>query len=522
MSTNPPPPFRADFGQPPGGPPFNRKAMKMQRRAFSEQAKRQRLASRSLLRVSRRRSAVGPLLLLTLGVVLLLDQAGWLHWEDTLAWVSRWWPAVLILAGCVMVTEWALDSRIAAGTLGPKRVLGGGTVLLLILVGLVGAGTMAARNSPLWVRHNVQERLQENGLGNFRQLFGWRSEFSDELHAPLDDAGHLTIEVPRGTVAVTGSSADGQVHVSVRQHIFAWQSTDVEGRRRTERVQLRGERSALILTAPTADQDDADLSIEVPRNVAVSVKSDHGDVSLEELRGNADINAGGGDVKLTALTGPVHIETHDDNATITAHSLGKGLTLDGRTGNIELSDIEGPVALHGDFFGTTHLERVRGTVHFQSSFTDFACAGIPGSINVEGRSDLNADQLLGPVTVTTTNRNLTFNGVHGAIVIHDRNGSVKLGIEGAPQPVLIKNEDGSVELSLAAGQAFSLQARTQNGEIKNDFGWQAHKSGEVTQLTAHTGSDGPLLLLETTEGDLTINKVARTDEDRDDNPADQT
>ena len=252
------------------------------------------------------------------------------------------------------------------------------------------------------------------------------------------------------------------------------------------------------------------------------MKSDHGDVSLEELRGNADINAGGGDVKLTALTGPVHIETHDDNATITAHSLGKGLTLDGRTGNIELSDIEGPVALHGDFFGTTHLERVRGTVHFQSSFTDFACAGIPGSINVEGRSDLNADQLLGPVTVTTTNRNLTFNGVHGAIVIHDRNGSVKLGIEGAPQPVLIKNEDGSVELSLAAGQAFSLQARTQNGEIKNDFGWQAHKSGEVTQLTAHTGSDGPLLLLETTEGDLTINKVARTDEDRDDNPADQT
>lgn len=512
MSTNPPPPpFRAAAASPPMAPPLDRRAMKVQRRAIAEQAKRQRYASRASLRTSRRRSVVGPLLLLMLGVVLLLNQAGWLYWQSTLAWVGRWWPAVLILAGCVMVLEWALDRRVAEGHFRPRRVLGGGTVMLLILLGAAGAGIKTVSNSPLWLRSDIQEKLQENGFGSFRQLFGGKSEFSDELHAPLDDAGHLIVTIPRGAVTITGSSADGQVHVSVRQHIFAWQSSDVEERRRMEKVQLRGQRTTLTLTAPSVGKDDADVTIEVPHNAAVTVKSEHGDVTLEELRGNVEIVAGGGDVKLTALTGPVHLEAHNDNATITAHSLGKGLTLDGRAGDIELSDVDGPVALHGDFFGTTHLERVHGTVHFQSSFTDFACAGIPGAVNVEGRSDFDGEHLLGPVTITTTNRNLTLKGVHGAVSIHDRNGSVNLSLDGPLQPLRIDNENGSVELSLAAGQAFSLQARTQNGNIKNGFGWNSEKSGEVDRLIAHTGDGGPLFIVETTQGDLTINKGSAGD-----------
>ena len=238
-------------------------------------------------------------------------------------------------------------------------------------------------------------------------------------------------------------------------------------------------------------------------------------MSLEELRGAVDVSARSGDVKVTALRGTVHLQTEDDDATITAHSLGSGLTVDGRTGDIDLSDIDGPVTLHGDFFGTTHMERVRGAVHFQSSFTDLQCAGVPGDMDVEGRSNLVAHQLTGPLTLSTTNRDITLSEVAGATTVKDRNGSISLGLAGTLAPVSVTNENGSVELSIPDTQGFALHANTQNGTIENDFGMSAKKQGDSSELNAKAGRGGPLLNLQTTEGDLSSRKSSSAKREND-------
>ncbi len=517
MSTPPPP---SPFGPTPGSSAgFDRRAYKAQQRMAEAQARLQRDQMRAQLRAqnraARRSSIVGPVLLVALGVVLLLLQTGRLHWTNALTWLGRWWPAVLILAGILMLVEWALDRRQLAGAgsgLVPKRILGGGTVTLLVLLGIVGAGVMIAENSSLWMRHNLDEQLRENGFGDWRKIPAFRSEFTNELQANMSPAGTMIVDSPRGDVTITGSSTDGQAHVTIHQHIFAWESSDVDDRRRSERVQLSGDPNHLLLAVPAAGQDDADLTIELPHDAAVVVHNTHGDIALEELRGAVDISARGGDVKLTAVRGPVHLQTQDDNATVTAHSLGSGLTLDGRTGDIDLSDIDGAVSLHGDFFGTTHLEHIRGGVHFQSSFTDFACAGILGDVTVEGRSDLDAHKLIGPVKIATTNRNLALNDIRGATTVTDRNGSVTVTVSGPPQPVHIANENGSVELSIPAGQGFLVQARTQNGKIENDFGLESQTSGGSAKFTGQLGHGGPLLYLETNEGDVTLSKSSGDDD----------
>ena len=518
-SMPPPPPYLPTQGSTVG---YTRRDLKAQRRAAADQARLQRAQLRMQVRATRRSSIVGPLLLLALGVVLLLLQTGRLHWFDVLSWLGRWWPGVLILAGLLMVAEWSFDRRqISLHGLDntPRRFLGGGTVALLILLAIVGATVMVAENSSVWIRQNVDENLRQNGLGDWRHVFGWRNEFTDELQAPISSSGLLTIENPRGDVTVTGSSADGKVHVTTHQHVFAWQSSDSDDRRTAEKVRFSGDDKNLVLTAPSMEEDDADLTVELPHDAALTVHSSHGDVTLEELRGAVNVNASGGDIKLTALRGPVKLQTQDDDATVTAHSLAGGLTLDGRTGDIDLSDIDGAVTLRGDFFGTTHLERIRGAVHFQSSFTDFTCAGVPGDVNVEGRSDLDAQRLLGPVTVATTNRNLTLNDVRGSTSITDRNGSVRLTIAGNPQPIHIANENGSVEVSAPAGAGFSVQAHTQNGNIENDFGLSPQKSGDATRLSSQVGHGGPLLDLQTTEGDISLLKGNADDKgDWDDSP----
>ncbi|MGI4828394.1 MAG: DUF4097 family beta strand repeat-containing protein [Janthinobacterium lividum] len=511
MSTAPPPP---PFGYSPGpntGPGYDRRTLKAQRRAAAQQAQFQRAQFREQIRAARRGSVLGPILLVSIGIVLLLLETDRLHWPAVFLWLGRWWPGILIGAGLVMLAEWAIDRKRvspAGVSLAPRRVLGGGATALLILLALLGAGSMAVQNSSAWARHNLNSNYAGRDFGDWRKVFGSRSESTRQMQTPLAADGSLTVDDPRGDITVTGSSQDGQVHVTVHQHIFAWQTDGAQERRRNDDVRFSGDRTHVVLTASPQDEDDTDLTIELPHEAPLTIHSNRGDISIEELRGAVNVTARNGDVKLTALRGPVHLSTQDDNADITAHSLAGGFTLDGRTGDITLSDVDGAVTLHGDFFGTTHLERIRGPVHFQSSFTDFLCVGIPGDMNVEGRSDFNAHRLQGPVTLSTTNRNLTLEGVRGGATITNRNGSVTLALVGPLQPTHISNQDGSIEVSVPSDQAFAVKAQTSNGEIQNDFGFATKQLGEGSEFVGTTRGGGPSLVLSTTEGDLHLRRTS--------------
>src|SRR3954468_18452511 len=97
-------------GYPPQYPP-SRIDWKAQRRMMKAQAKMQRQQIRMQQRAMRRGSIVGPLLLVGLGVVFLLVEMGRLNWWYATEWFGRWWPLLLILAGVILLAEWAIDQH---------------------------------------------------------------------------------------------------------------------------------------------------------------------------------------------------------------------------------------------------------------------------------------------------------------------------------------------------------------------------------------------------------------------------
>ena len=113
---NYPPPY-----PPPPGPPYG-DDWKYQRRIMKEQARMQRdvlraqqQAYRQQLRGMRRGSVVGPLLVIVLGIVFLLVQMGHISGHDLWLWYGRWWPALLVGAGIVMLLEWSFDQYMHTG-----------------------------------------------------------------------------------------------------------------------------------------------------------------------------------------------------------------------------------------------------------------------------------------------------------------------------------------------------------------------------------------------------------------------
>src|SRR5712691_465264 len=89
-----------------------------------------------------RRSLAGPVVLIILGIVFLLETMGVLHWQGLGHLFARFWPVLLIIWGVIKLLEYQRAQR--EGTRPPGIGVGG--VFLLIFIICAGlAATQATR-----------------------------------------------------------------------------------------------------------------------------------------------------------------------------------------------------------------------------------------------------------------------------------------------------------------------------------------------------------------------------------------
>src|SRR5579863_702942 len=165
-------------------------------------------------------SVVGPIILITIGVVALLVVAGRIEAVNFWEWYGRWWPLLLICARLGLLAEWAIDMKRET----PVR-RGGGFVGILILLAIVGLGATGWNN--WWGPLRAEMGDNDN---NFFNSFGLPERDNDmqALNAPVPANATVTIENPRGDVNIT--AGDGQ-NIEVQAHEVAYSSSDDKARK---------------------------------------------------------------------------------------------------------------------------------------------------------------------------------------------------------------------------------------------------------------------------------------------------
>jgi len=500
MSSYPPPP-------PNQYPPvYDRSAMRAQRNILRAQAKAQQAQQRALryqLRAQRRSlrrgSIVGPLIILGLGVMFLLAEIGRISWGQSLAWYSRWWPAVLIGAGVLLLLEWFIDQQRGNET-GHVRVLGGGVVFLLILLVFAGLASRTAEYGLAWQDHTFG-----HGSHKLDYLLGDRHDADSFVTSPIANAIPLVITNPHGDVTVTGSSSDGQVHVNVHTETYAWKDSDVEQKTKNLQPTFSTDGGVLKLNVNSVDGGEADLTITVPHSAPVTVQADHGDVNVSELGAPVTISQNHGDVDVSSIDSSVTLHMNDDDGSVTLHSIHGGTSVEGHSGDIDISDVTGGLTLQGDFFGSTNLEHINGPIHFTTTRTQFSAARLDDQFNVD-KDSLSASELLGPVVLKTENKNITLDRIQGSADVTNRNGSVELTHAPPLGTISIQNQHGSVDLGLPGDVGFALNAQTRNGDMENDFGLVPVGDNDAHTLRGRIGGGGPTVTIATTDGDVTVRR----------------
>lgn len=501
MGTYPPPP--------PPGPPYGndwryqQRRMKEQARIQRDIYRAQREAYRYQSRSLRRSSVVGPVLIITIGIIFLLIQTGRMESHRFWDWYGHWWPILFVVAGGVMLLEWIFDQYTPSEPRYRRRI-GGGIFFLLLLLGITGIVFSGIQNGS----RNFFHRGFGFNQDDLDQFLGDKHE-SDQILAQTFPTGtSLAVNNPRGDVSVSGTSDDNQIHIAVHKQVYTRSDSEADNKAQRLSPELNSSGNLLTINVPPLEGGRADLTITLPSATPATITANHGDIHVSSIRGAITVTANHGDIDLSAITGPVSSHINNGGSSFSAHSITGDLAIEGHGSDLTLSDLSGPVTINGEFYGSTHIERVRGPIKFHTSRTDFQLARLDGEVDITPNADLSASQAVGPLTLSTRNRNITLDRIAGNVSVTNSNGSVDLTSAPPLGNVTIENRNGSVDVTVPERSSFAYQFDATNGDIDSDFSEINIPGGGLQRKTVNgtIGNGGPTLHLTTSQGDLSLKK----------------
>jgi DUF4097 and DUF4098 domain-containing protein YvlB len=448
----------------------------------------------------RRPSMVGPVILLVVGVVALLVETNQLNGFHLWDWYLRWWPLLLIGVGLLSLGEWLYDRSYASSQVQLGRRSHGGLVTLLIVLAVVGY----LMNYGSHRLHGMHVFNDGEGDDIFSHMMGQEHDDDSNLNQQIPSGAAVDIQVPHGDVTIS-PSGDDQIHVQA--HLVVYSGNDRDAKRKLEALAPQVTVNGQNVTLRAADSNDgrADLIVEIPKGSVPTVNAGHGDVTIESLPGTtgiaAKISADRGDVKVENLAGGVQVRMGKGD--FNAHAVSGDVSLQGKLDDVSISDVQGRVALDGDFFGDTHLSHVVSGVHFHSSRTNVEVVALPGDLSIDS-GDLQLNTAQGPAKISTSAKDVEISGVTGDLRVEDGDGDISVGAVKPMAELHIHNRNGAINLTVPEGAGFQLQATAKNGDIDSKLGLPTSSLGDSHSMTGKVGAGGPSVELMSDHGDIEI------------------
>jgi hypothetical protein len=427
------------------------------------------------------RSFAGPFVLIVLGIVCLLGTMGILSRVRMWHLFANYWPVLLIFWGVIKLLEHMRAQREGTRTPG----IGAGGVFLAIMI--VVFGLVATQIDHVnWSGLRDQINIDDNDFSN---IFGQTYNFDDHLEQSFPTGSNLKVINSRGAVSVHASD-DNKITIVVRKRVGADNQEDADKYNRETKPTITTIGGLVTVDAVAEGAGDhpveTDLDISLPRKVAVTVTSRRGDVNVAGREGYVEVSAQHSDTSIEDVTGNVKVS--QEKGTVKIEQIAGDVHVEGRVNEVSVSDVKGSVQLDGDFSESVKLARIEKSVTFKSARTDLEFSRIDGSLDLDS-DDLHAEQITGPLRLTTRDKNIRLDEISGDVRLQDDNGTVEVGMR-AVGNVQIDNHNGDIQLSLPEKAGFRLDAHTRDGEIQSDFPELQIKNDDDQHEGKATGSVG--------------------------------
>lgn len=439
------------------------------------------------------RSFFPGIALLFVGLLLLVHSYRGL---DIARLFSHWWPLLIIFWGAIKLYERTVASR--SGQPSPSPISAGEIFLVLGLLFLLGsvAGVDLIKN-----------RLDDFPVRG--DLFDFDLNVKPQ---PVPADSRIIIRNGRGDISVrTGD--DSQIHVDGKKNIKAWSETDAQHIASAISFEIAKNGDAYEVRPANASGDSrarVDLDISVPKNAAVTIRNERGDVSVSDMnkplivnttRGDVDIHDTGGDVTIDTGKGDVKVSDTKGNVRISGHG-----------GEINVSSASGGLTIDGEFFGPIRADKIAKGVRFVSQRTDLTLTQLAGHLET-GSGNLEIADAPGNLTLRTNSYDISIENAGGKLKVDNRNGNVEVRFSVPPkEDIEITNSSSPITLSLPESSSFDIVADCHSCDIASEFSSDSLKptsaDGDSHLEGKYGKSRGPKITLKTSYGAVSIRKTS--------------
>lgn len=448
-----------------------------------------------------RRSYSGPFVLIVLGILFLLGNLHMISWTQLGTIFAHYWPALLIFWGIIKLIEYQQAQH--DGTSAPGLSAGGILLIIVIIVfGLIA--TQAARFNWSGLRDQI-----DMGDNDISDILGNKYSYDDHLEQAFPAGSALKVLDDRGSVSVHAADNDNKITVIVHKRVVADDQDEANKYNDQTKPTITTIGGLVTVDAKTSAAGDhpieTTLDISIPRNAAVSVVSHRGDVTIASRNGNIDISSQHGDISVEDVKGDLKLNGQNTSAKL--EQITGDVHAEGRFNDVSIMDIKGGAQLDGEFMESVKLARIDKPVSFRSSRTDMEFSKITGELDLDS-DDLHADNLFGPVHLTTRSKEIRLDNVSGDLRVQDKDGGVEVSMRTLGN-VQIDNREGDIQLSVPEKAGFKVDARTSDGEIQSDFPELQVNNGD-SQATAigSVGNASSHIVLNNEHGGIEIRKLA--------------
>ncbi len=443
----------------------------------------------------RPRSITGPLILVIIGVIFLLNNLG--HDIPFWTYLADYWPFLLIGLGVIRLAE--VLFHVSQGSQLPYRSGGGGVFWIVVLCVFLAIWS-AGRNGIHIGRLNTPGSVS---------ILGSSFDYGVNESSSTDGVTRLILDNVNGDLTVHGGEGS-DVKATGHKTVRAFSRSDADRADQETHVHLERQGDSLVLRADEPAHSgmlsiSTDLDIVVPKGLNIEARG-RGDLNIEDMAGTVSVTDSRGDVRLNNIGKAVRVEAARGGLVRAAGVKGT-VDLQGRGGDVQLENVDGLVTVNGEFSGTLEFRALAKALHFESSHSDFRVEQVPGSITLD-LGALKMDNVGGPVKFRTGSRDIEATDVTNSLELNVDRGDIQVSASKVPLPKMdVHSRNGDITLTLPEKASFDLDGKTSNGEVENEFGspLETRNEGRSATVKGRTGN-GPQLVVVTDRGTLSIKK----------------
>ena len=468
-------------------------------------------------------SLVGSLALIAVGMLFLLghilpELRPWRLlarlWSNGWWLFANFWPVIIIVWGLIKLVSYFRSDQDAAS--GRRSVLSGGDIVLLIFLLIFGIAatnlTKAVRGPWDWSGKEEGFRFGDDDFDLFSP--GERFEFSQEASQLLRGTNiQLEITNQFGNVGILVHNSP-EIRVRLTKSVKAEDET--RGREIADRVNIvidqREAGYALSTNRSSLPQAwtrglQTNLTVWVPKSMALNVSNRYGSVSLEGISGDHRVANEKGAVTVKNVEGNLRVENR--YGVVKLSSITGDCHVENKYGPVEIESVGGKADIE-NAYGPVDLKRLKGPANLSNRYGPVVCTDLDSTLSVNGQYvDVRGQNIAGDVDVTTSYKGVELENIQGGIIVRGKHGDIDIKTGRPPvKPILVEAEYSGVAITLPRESQFQLDASSKYGKFVSGFdsvSLQESTAGRSLRVKGSTGRGGPTITITTSYRNIALN-----------------